>query len=117
MVRHRKKLLLAAMSIVLGIGLLYGVVVALTDRISSRRYRRAYPEIRIGDSRDVVTNLMGKPSHIDNCDYAAFPDLKTDLEYRRTCVHQYWYEVFLKDYIISFDKEGRVIAKSDAVSP
>ncbi len=113
----RRKKLLTVLVVVLSAGLLYGILLAVTDVIFSRRYERAYPQIRIGDSKDLVTKLMGQPSHTANCDYAAFPDLKTDLEYRKACAQQYWYEVFLQNYVISFDKEGRVIAKNSAVSP
>ncbi len=113
----RRKKLLTVLTVVLSAGLLYGIFLAVTDVIFSRRYERAYPQIKIGDSKDLVTKLMGQPGHTANCEYAAFPDSRTDLEYRKACVQQYWYDVFLKDYVISFDKEGRVIAKNSAVSP
>lgn len=86
-------------------------------RETVRKYDLGYPQINLGDSKQVVLRLMGDPTKITDCQYAAFPDKKIEDEYRTKCKEQYRYEVFFKDYIISFDKQETVLAKNSAVSP
>ena len=81
------------------------------------RYRRAYAEIKIGDSRGAVVAAMGKPSEVTNCPYTPFNDPKQEAEFRAKCFQRYRYIYFLEEYTVSFDQNGAVIGKSTAVSP
>lgn len=84
---------------------------------TARKYERGYTQIKVGDSKDLVINLMGEPSRTTDCVHPWFADEKREAEYRSSCKELYIYEVFPVDYTISFDKQGKVINKTSAVSP
>lgn len=113
----KNRIALVAMLTVAVVVVTYFALTVVSHRRTATKYERGYPQINVGDSRDVVVSLMGQPSRTTNCEYAAFPDRKLEADYRSKCKEQYRYEVLLKDYIISFDKEGKVIGKNSAVSP
>lgn len=81
------------------------------------RFRRAYEEIKVGDSRDAVVVAMGDPDEITGCPDTPFADRKRQAEFRSKCFQQYQYGVLMREYTISFDRNGTVINKSTAVSP
>lgn len=81
------------------------------------RYRRAYAEIKIGDSRDAIVALMGEPHEVTGCPYTPFADPKEEAEFRSKCFQEYEYVELMVRYTISFDRSGAVIYKSKAVSP
>ena len=83
----------------------------------AQAYLRAYEGIKVGDSRDAVVAAMGKPHQVTGCPYTSFDDPKRDAEFRSKCFQQYQYGFFMREYTISFDRNGTVINKSTAVSP
>jgi hypothetical protein len=101
--------------------MLAGGVYVIWSEVQARRtaekYERGYSQINIGDSKQVVLNLMGKPSKITGCVHPWFSDQTIEAEYRSRCKELYRYEVrFPVDYTVSFDKDGTVINKTTAVS-
>lgn len=113
----KKKIAISATVIVMILGAIFVGTVVSRRRVA-RKYELGYLQIKLGDSKEVVLTLMGEPSRITGCVYPWFPDEKREAEYRSTCKELYRYEeVFLVDYTVSFDKEGRVINKTTAVSP
>jgi hypothetical protein len=89
----------------------------VSNRRTARKYEQAYPQIKLGDSKESVVNLMGEPTTMTDCVFPWFADEKREAEYRSSCKKLYIYEVFPVDYTISFDKKGKVINKTTAVSP
>src|SRR5262249_43038897 len=96
-----------------------GYLVFLTRSRNQRieKFHRAYEQIKVRDSRDAVVAAMGAPHSVRGCPYTPFTDTKKEAEFRSKCFQQYRYVFFLAEYTISFDREGMVINKSDAVSP
>lgn len=86
--------------------------------LKGRRYENGQGQIKVGDSKESVVAKMGKPDRVDICRTVSSPhDTAEDKKYQEQCVEQYWYNSFLKPYVISFDKERRVLAKGYQVSP
>src|SRR5436309_2809970 len=114
--KSRKKWLVPAL-ILAGAVVVYLLFLVVSNRYWSKKYAEGYVRIQVGDPREWVTGLMGNPAKMTSCGYEPFTDKKEGAKYRETCKERYWYGGFLKEYVISFDKEGRVINKSSAVSP
>lgn len=104
--------------IVAAVILVASVYLLLMQYLKGRRYENGYAKVRVGDSQDSVVAVMGKPDEVDICRTISSPnDTAEDKKYQEQCVEQYWYNSFLKPYVISFDKERRVLAKGYQVSP
>lgn len=105
------------------IGLLVAILVAiaavgLRAYFKSRTHERAFAQIKVGDSKESVVAEMGKPDRVEICrTVSSSNDTAEDKKYQEQCVEQYWYNSFLKPYVISFDKENRVLSKGYQVSP
>ena len=80
-------------------------------------YDRAYTAIRVGDSREAVVAVMGKPQSVTDCSYTPFADKKSEAEFLSKCFQEYEYVELMARYMIAFDRNGAVIHKSKAVSP
>jgi hypothetical protein len=78
------------------------------------RVKRAYDGIKLGDSREAVTVAMGEPYTSADCKFAPVAHQKMEEELRSKCAQQYTFIVLRSVYTISFDRNGSVIAKSDA---
>ncbi len=93
-------------------------LIAANEYRLRRRYERGLEQIRVGDSRQSVLSIMGEPDRHSWC----FP-LQTDHDtpelksFHEQCVDTYEYEVFLKSYVFTFDRDNRVSYKGDMVSP
>jgi hypothetical protein len=88
------------------------------QHLKGRRYENGYAQIKVGDSKESVVAGMGKPDRVDFCRTVSSPhDTAEDKKYQEQCVEQYWYNSLLKPYLISFDKENRVVSKAYEVSP
>jgi len=86
--------------------------------LKGRRYENGYAEVRVGDSQELVVAAMGKPDEIDMCRMVSSPwDTEEDKRYQKQCAVQYWYNALMKPYVISFDKDMKVLAKGYQVSP
>lgn len=105
--------------IVLGLVIATAVFLVLTTRSRNQRIERyrAYAEIKLGDSRDTVIGGLGKPDEVTGCPYTPFADPKEETEFRSKCFQQYRYVLLMREYKISFDRNGAVIGKSASVSP
>ena len=88
-----------------------------TRRQKVERYRQAYGELTIGDSRDAVVALMGQPLRVTNCENSSFANPKERSEFRSKCFQEYEYVELMARYTFSFDRSGMLINKSEAVSP
>ena len=93
------------------------VFIARARSERNQRYLRAYEEIKVGNSRDTVVAGMGEPHKVTDCPYTPFSDPKREAEFRAQCFQQYRYIFLMREYTISFDRNGAVIGKSTAVSP
>jgi hypothetical protein len=97
--------------------LIYFLSAAISHRRMLKKYDSGFSQIKIGDSKDAVMSLMGEPSSIGRCEYAPFTDKGAEEQNRARCLEQYSYGVLLKDYVIYFDGNGKVLGKNSAVSP
>jgi hypothetical protein len=113
----KKKIAISVIVTLTVAGTIYITVTVVSHRRIARKYERGYPQIKLGDSKEVVLTLMGEPSRITDCVHPWFPDEKTEAEYRSKCKELHFYEVFPVDYTVSFDEKGSVINKTSAVSP
>lgn len=104
------------LAVVLG-AMVYLVFVTRSRSERIERLHRAYEGIKVGDSRDAVVAAMGKPDEVTGCPYTPFADPKREAEFRAKCFQQYRYGLLMREYTISFDRDGTVINKSTAVSP
>jgi hypothetical protein len=86
-----------------------------SERIA--RFNRAYESIKVGDSRDAVVAAMGDPREVTDCPDTSFSNRKEEAEFRSKCFQQYKYVQWMAVYTISFDRNGTVFDKSQAVSP
>ncbi len=112
----RSQLLIVVL--VLGLAtILYLVFVTRSRNQRIEKYRRAYAEIKVGALRDSVVAAMGEPHEVTGCPYTPFADPKKEAEFRSKCFEQYRYGFFMREYTISFDRNGAVIGKSTSVSP
>lgn len=82
------------------------------------KYERALDRIQVGDTEQSVLALMGQPDERNWC----YP-LPTDhdsterKQFHAQCVQTYTYLTFLENYGVSLDKDNRVSAKFQSVSP
>jgi hypothetical protein len=106
-----------------GLGLL-AVALVLFGGFVLNKYRmqrireRGYQQIKVDDSKERVSSLMGQPDEVETCrTVSSSKDTAEDREYQRNCFEQYWYYSLVSPYVISFDKDGRVISKAYQISP
>jgi hypothetical protein len=86
--------------------------------MKGRRYENGYVKIKVGDSQEMVVAEMGKPDEIDICrTVSSSSDTAEDKRYQQQCAVQYRYNTFLKPYLVSFDKDMKVLAKGHQISP
>ena len=95
----------------------YFALTTVSHRRTDRKYEDGYSQIKVGDSKDLLSGVMGKPTRISECVYPWFADEKREAEYRSNCKELYEYELFPVSYTVSLDKHGKVINKTRAVSP
>jgi hypothetical protein len=111
------KVVKIVIGILAGAGLTMAVLGLFTES-RSERYERGYNQIRIGDSKRSVVDVMGEPDERSWC----YP-LRTDNDiperkrFHEQCVEHYHYITFLKPYNITFDKDDRVSDKGYMISP
>ena len=96
---------------------LFGGFVLTKYRVQRIR-ERAYQQIKVDDSKGRVLSLMGQPDEVETCrTVSSSKDTAQDKDYQRNCFEQYWYYSLMSPYVISFDKDGRVISKAYQISP
>jgi hypothetical protein len=113
----KKTIAIIVIMMVAVVGAVYVVVTVVSHRRTARKYEDGYSQIKMADSKDTVVGVMGRPTRISECVYPWFADEKREAEYRSSCKELYEYELFPVSYTISFEKNGKVINKTRAVSP
>lgn len=78
------------------------------------RYVGAFPKIKVGDSKQSVLQLLGEPTETTDCYSVQYSEIDADLKAK--CAEQFWYRAFLEEWIIVFDKDGKVLLKGHSVS-
>lgn len=92
--------------------------IGLTTYFNSRRHQKGFDQIKIGDSKESVIAVMGAPDTVEICRTVSSPnDTVEDKNYQEHCAEQYKYNSPLQPYVVSFDKNNRVLAKGYQVSP
>jgi hypothetical protein len=115
-IKRAQAFMVVILAVVLAtIGYLVFITRSRNERIE--RFHRAYGDIKVGDSRAAVITAMGEPHEVTGCPYTPFTDPKREAEFRSKCFQQYRYGFFMREYTVSFDRNGAVIDKSTAVSP
>lgn len=79
--------------------------------VRSHRFESAFDAVQVGDSKDEVIKQCGQPDENSPCFH---PSAESELQ--RICADEFWYYSFLERWGISFDKQGKVIAKTYNVS-
>jgi hypothetical protein len=90
--------------------LIVGVVYAFNSMPNVPRWNQGYPQIKAGDAKQRVVDLLGKPTEIRACQSPAWANVES-------CAEEYWYIAPLEEWIIAINKNGKVITKAHSVSP
>jgi outer membrane protein assembly factor BamE (lipoprotein component of BamABCDE complex) len=83
-----------------------------------RKYRNGVAQIQVGETKQSVISRLGGPDDRSWC--YPLPTDRDTLEmkqFHERCVDEFWYATFLKSYIVTFDRNGRVSSKGAVVSP
>lgn len=97
---YRKILLLFVLLLFVGITV-YGLYIYFPNN----RYEKSFSQISVGDSKEKVISIFGKPSRVEKCFNA-----------KDSCVEAYFYTGFLEEWGLDFDKEGKIIYTFHKVS-
>jgi hypothetical protein len=90
--------------------LVVGIVYAYELLPNVLRWERGYDQIEKGDSKQRVVDLLGKPTEVRACQFPT-------RAYDENCGEEYWYNAPMQEWIIVFDKDGKVMLKAHSVSP
>lgn len=113
--RLKKKRTLVVATILIIVALAVALISGFWFRPFARqRYVTAFPKIKVGDDKQIVLELLGKPDEITDCYTIQYSALETDLKAK--CAEQYWYRAFIQEWIVVFDQNGKVILKSHNIS-
>ncbi|HZP23388.1 MAG TPA: hypothetical protein VFB04_08075 [Terriglobales bacterium] len=84
------------------------VILGIWSYQHDQRLRDNAPQVNVGDTNDIVRELLGDPSSEGSCgSLTAVPKNCSD-EY----VYRYWYSIFQPKYeVIWFDSAGRVLGE------
>ncbi len=96
-----KKLILCLVILACVGATFYGIYIYFPNN----RYENAFSQINLGESKEKVFSLLGKPSRIEGC-----------FNNKDNCVEAYFYTGFLEEWSLDFDKEGKVTYKNHVVS-
>lgn len=84
---------------------------AFSWHVKSKSFSAGYAKLQVGDTKQIVVQVLGQPEEIENCyDSGSKEDLT------KRCVETYWYKSFLERWGLSFDRDGKVIDKTYNVS-
>jgi hypothetical protein len=79
-----------------------------------QRYTSAYPRIQTGDEKQKVISVLGQPDQVSDC--TSFWYSQADEETKSKCAEQFWYRGGLEQWLVVFDRDGRVLTKSHNIS-
>jgi len=109
MATARKKILLSVLVLIIGVGVVY----AWNVLPNAPRWERGYSQIAEGDPAEKVTEILGKPTEIKDCDRLRY----SRPEIWQKCAEEYWYIAFMQEWGYVIDKDGKVLLKWHSVSP
>lgn len=98
---------------ILGV-LFIALVIVLLRPTPREKYSSNFEKIQAGDMKQKVSDLMGQPDEIKDC--YTFWYSQANEETKAKCSEQYWYRGGLEQWLIVFDKDGKVIARSHNIS-
>ena len=78
------------------------------------RYSRAYPAIKVGDTKQSIISVFGKPSAITNC--YSYQHSEPNETLAAKCAEEYWFRAGLEEWVLVLDKDGVVISKGHDIS-
>jgi hypothetical protein len=73
-----------------------------------KEYRNSFSQIRLGQSKETVINIMGKPSEIRSCSFPIYNGNKHQIG---NCIEIIDYKGFYEQWAFAFDINGNVIEK------
>jgi hypothetical protein len=76
-------------------------------------WKKGYSQIKVGDSKQKVVEILGKPTEIKDC-YDTRHSSSPEIVER--CAEEYWYIAFMQEWGYVFDKDGKVLTKWHSVS-
>ena len=96
------------------LAILAGIVYLGTLFYWAKRYDNEFPRIEVGISKQTVLEKMGEPAEITDCHYFKYSGA-TESEAGK-CAEIYWYHALLREYIVVFDKDRRVLTRWSIIS-
>jgi len=89
------------------------IVAAIWAYQHDESLRKNASQVNIGDSNEVVRELLGDPSRDESCGALTPVPKACTHEY----VYRYWYSIFQPKYeVIWFDREGKVLGEQHVQS-
>jgi|ERR1051325_4905573 hypothetical protein len=74
------------------------------------RIMSTFDKVNVGDKKETVVLKLGQPDEVENCHDSP------SVEEPNRCVETYWYKSFLERWGFSFNKDGKVVDKTNNVS-
>jgi hypothetical protein len=74
------------------------------------RLMSTFDKVKVGDKKETIVQMLGQPDEVENC-YDS-----QSVEEPNRCVETYWYKSFLARWGFSFNKDGKVVDKTNNVS-
>ena len=96
------------------LAMLAGIVYLGTLFYWAKRYDDEFPRIKAGTPKQTVVEKLGEPAEITDCHYFRYSGVGESEAER--CVEIYWYHALLKEYIVVFDKDQRVLTRWPIIS-
>jgi hypothetical protein len=85
----------------------------------ANRYERNFPNVQIGDSKQRVRGLLGRPWSVTDGTKAEYGLPRVASEIRPDVTEEFWYYCMYAPGVwsVSFDREHKVIGKKHLISP
>lgn len=86
------------------------VIIIFTDYYALRidGYRKGFPKIELGQTKETVINLMGKPVATRRCDFAVYD---SDRVLMGECFEVFTFQGIWDQWEVAFDKNENVVEK------
>ena len=89
----------------------YGIYKILPQ---NKKYKEAFSQMNIGDSKEKVISTFEKSTKIENCHYINYSPVRQEIKDK--CAEIHWYIGFLEEWGFVFDNEGKVVSKLYLIS-
>ena len=99
------------------------IILAITASVyavwRTRLCERNFPLVATGDSQSRVKELLGRPASITDGTKAEYGLPRSDSEIRKDVAAEFWYYcMYVPDvWVVSFDKDQKVVRKYQLSSP